>query len=168
VLFALAGGAAPPAQDTTTPVSAIFDHLEFRSIGPATMGGRIDDLAVWEKRPAVLYAGAATGGLWKTTNNGTTWQPVFDGQDIASIGTVAIPQDSASLIWVGTGENNNRQSSSWGGGVFKSMDGGQTWQNMGLVESRHVGRIIIDPLDHNVVYVAAMGHLWSRQVQPTW
>ncbi len=160
-LFVIVGLADPPAQGPSTPVESIFDRLTFRSIGPATMGGRIGDLAVLEKRPAVFYAGAATGGLWKTINNGTTWEPVFDRQDVISIGAVAIPQDSANLVWVGTGENNNRQSSSWGGGVFKSMDGGQTWKNMGLFESRHVGRIVIDPLDHDVVYVAATGHLWG-------
>lgn len=160
-LFVIAGLANLSAQGPTTPVQGIFDRLTFRSIGPATMGGRIDDLAVLEKRPAVCYAAAATGGLWKTSNNGTTWEPMFDHEDVVSIGTVAIAQDNADLVWVGTGENNNRQSSSWGGGVFKSTDGGRSWKNMGLVESRHVGRIVIDPLDHEVVYVAATGHLWG-------
>jgi photosystem II stability/assembly factor-like uncharacterized protein len=161
VLSVIAGPAEPPAQGPPSLIEGILDRLAFRSIGPATMGGRIDDLAVLENRPSTFYVGAATGGLWKTVNNGTTWEPVFDRQEVVSIGAVAIPSDNASLVWVGTGENNNRQSSSWGGGVFKSTDGGQTWKNMGLVESRHVGRIVIDPTNHDVVYVAAMGHLWG-------
>jgi photosystem II stability/assembly factor-like uncharacterized protein len=142
-------------------VAGIFDHLSFRSIGPASMGGRVDDVAVLETHPSTFYVATATGGLWKTTSNGTMWEPVFDGQEVVSLGAVAIPKDSASLVWVGTGENNNRQSSSWGGGVYKSTDAGRTWKNMGLAESRHVGRIVIDPVDHDVVYVASMGHLWG-------
>ena len=161
LLLGVAGPADTHAQGPSTPLGGLFDRLSFRSIGPATMGGRIDDFAVFEKHPSVFYAGAATGGLWKTTNNGTTWEPVFDNLDVVSIGAVAVPPDSADLVWAGTGEDNNRQSSSWGGGVFKSTDGGRTWKNMGLVESRHVGRIVIDPLDHDVVYVAATGHLWG-------
>jgi photosystem II stability/assembly factor-like uncharacterized protein len=125
------------------------------------MGGRIDDLAVLKTRPTVFYVGAATGGVWKTVNNGTTWEPVFDEDEVGSIGALAVPPDAPDLVWVGTGENNNRQSSSWGAGVYKSTDGGDSWENMGLVESRHIGRVIIDPLDHEVVYVAATGHLWG-------
>jgi len=162
VLFeAGAGPAGSAAQGSLTPIEGLLEHMTFRSIGPATMGGRVDDFAVFESRPAVYYAGAATGGLWKTMNNGTTWESVFDHQDVASIGAVAIPQDNPNLVWVGTGEDNNRQSSSWGGGVFKSTDGGRSWQNMGLMESRHIGRIVVDPVDHEVVYVAATGHLWG-------
>ena len=102
-----------------------FSGLSFRNIGPATMGGRIDDLAVLETNPAVFYVGTATGGLWKTTNNGTTWEVLFDDQDdVVSIGDVAIAPNDANTVWVGSGENNNRQSSSWGNGVYKSTDGG--------------------------------------------
>ena len=101
------------------------------------MGGRVDDLAVFEPNPAIFYVGTATGGLWKTTNSGTTWEVLFDDQDDAvSIGDVAIAADDANLVWVGTGENNNRQSGSWGNGVYKSTDGGQTWKNMGLRDSQ--------------------------------
>ena len=139
-----------------------FAGLRFRSIGPATMGGRVDDLAVLESNPAVFYVGTATGGLWKTTNNGTTWEVLFDDQDDAvSIGDVTIAPDDANLVWVGTGENNNRQSGSWGNGVYKSTDGGQTWKNMGLRDSKHIARIIVDPVDHDVVYVAALGSVWG-------
>jgi len=125
------------------------------------MGGRIDDLAVFERQPSTVYAGAATGGLWKTVNNGTTWEPVFDHEESASIGAAAIAQDNANIVWAGTGESNNRQSSSWGTGVYKSTDAGRTWKNMGLTDSKHIGRIVIDPSNHDVVYIAAAGHLWG-------
>jgi photosystem II stability/assembly factor-like uncharacterized protein len=136
--------------------------LSFRNIGPATMGGRVDDLAVLESNPAVFYVASATGGLWKTTNNGTTWEVLFDDlDDVVSIGDIAIAPDDANTVWVGSGENNNRQSTSWGNGVYKSIDGGQTWKHMGLATSRHIGRIIVDPIDHEVVYVAALGSLFG-------
>ena len=138
-----------------------FDTLRFRQIGPATMAGRIDDFAVLESDPRVFYVATATGGLWKTTNNGTTFETVFDDQSTSSIGDVAIAPTDENLVWVGTGENNNRQSSSWGEGIFKSADGGRSWTNMGLVESRHITRIIVDPVDHDIVYVAALGSLWG-------
>ena len=141
--------------------SSPFENLRFRNVGPATMGGRIDDFAVLESNPSVFYVATATGGLWKTMNHGTTWESLFDDQDVVSIGDVAIPPNDASVVWVGTGENNNRQSGSWGGGVYKSIDGGHTWKNMGLKESHHIARIIVDPIDHDVVYVAALGHLWG-------
>jgi photosystem II stability/assembly factor-like uncharacterized protein len=160
IVFAQAA-AGPAAQAPPDPAAAILDRLTFRSLGPAVMGGRVDDLAVLETRPSVIFAGFATGGLWKSLNDGTTWEAVFDRQETASIGAVAIPRDDAALVWVGTGENNNRQSSSWGSGIFKSTDGGKSWKNAGLADSRHIGRIVIDPLDHDVVYVAATGHLWG-------
>jgi photosystem II stability/assembly factor-like uncharacterized protein len=138
-----------------------FDGLQFREIGPATPSGRIDDFAVLESNPAVFYVATATGSVWKTTNHGTTFEVVFDRESTSSIGDIAIAPNDANLVWVGTGENNNRQSSSWGEGVFKSTDGGRTWTNMGLRTSRHVARIIVDPVDHDVVYVAALGSLWG-------
>ena len=140
-----------------------FPGLKFRNIGPATMGGRVDDLAVLESNPAVFYVGTATGGLWKTVNNGTTWDVLFDDlDDVVSIGDIAIAPNDANTVWVGTGENNNRQSGSWGNGVYKSTDGGETWKHMGLRDSKHIARIIVDPIDHDVVYVAALGSLWGR------
>ena len=145
----------------TLLAQAPFDSLKFRNIGPATPSGRIDDFAVLESNPAVFYVASATGGLWKTVNMGTTFEPVFDGQGSSSIGDVAIAPTDANLVWVGTGENNNRQSSSWGDGVYKSTDGGKTWANMGLRESKQVARILVDPVDHDVVYVAALGDLWK-------
>jgi photosystem II stability/assembly factor-like uncharacterized protein len=139
-----------------------FAGLTFRNIGPATMGGRVDDLAVLETNPAVFYVGTATGGLWKTTNNGTTWEVLFDDlDDVVSIGDIAITPDDANTVWVGSGENNNRQSGSWGNGIYKSIDSGRTWKHMGLRESKHIAKIIIDPVDHDVVYVAALGSLYG-------
>jgi photosystem II stability/assembly factor-like uncharacterized protein len=159
--IALAAGASvlPQISDKSTP--GPFDRLRFREIGPASMAGRIDDFAVLESNPAVFYVATATGGLWKTVNNGTTFETVFAGESTSSIGDVAVAPADANLVWIGTGENNNRQSSSWGDGLYRSADGGRTWKNMGLRESRHVARIIVDPVDHDVVYAAALGSLWG-------
>jgi photosystem II stability/assembly factor-like uncharacterized protein len=164
--IALAAAFVPVSAVTQTSAggatASMFAGLHFRNIGPAAMGGRIDDLAVLESNPAVFYVAAATGGLWKTTNNGTTWEVLFNQQDdVVSIGDIAIAPRDANVVWVGTGENNNRQSSSWGTGVYKSTDGGHTWKSMGLSEARHVGRIVVDPIDPDVVYVAALGHLFG-------
>src|SRR5688500_4340848 len=152
---------APAASAAPAPADP-FPGLKFRNIGPATMAGRVDDLAVLESNPAVFYVGTATGGLWKTVNNGTTWTVHFDDlDDVVSIGDIAINPNDANTVWVGSGENNNRQSGSWGNGVYKSTDGGETWKHMGLANSRHIARIIVDPIDHDVVYVAALGSLWG-------
>jgi photosystem II stability/assembly factor-like uncharacterized protein len=154
--------AQKPAATAAAPADP-FPGLQFRNIGPATMGGRIDDLAVLESNPAVFYVATATGGLWKTVNNGTTWTVHFDDlDDVVSIGDIAINPNNAETVWVGSGENNNRQSGSWGNGVYKSIDGGRTWKHMGLGTSKHIARIIVDPIDHDVVYVAALGSLWGR------
>jgi photosystem II stability/assembly factor-like uncharacterized protein len=149
------------APTDSAPPGGPFDRLHFRSIGPASMSGRIDDIAVSERDPRIFYIAAATGGLWKTTNNGVSLTPVFDSAGTASIGAVTIPADDPNLVWVGTGENNNRQSSSWGDGVYKSTDGGKSWAHMGLRDSKQVARVVIDPVDHDVVYVAALGDLWK-------
>jgi len=138
-----------------------FKSLEFREIGPAVMGGRIDDFAVVEGNPKIIYVGTASGGVWKTTNNGTTWEPVFDKEGVSTIGDIAIAPSDPSVVWVGSGEPNNRQSSSWGDGAYKSIDGGKTWKNMGLEKTHHIGRIVIHPRNPDVVYVAALGHLWG-------
>jgi photosystem II stability/assembly factor-like uncharacterized protein len=138
-----------------------FKNLEFREIGPAVMGGRIDDFAAVESNPNIVYVGTASGGVWKTTNNGTTWEPVFDKEGVSTIGDIAIAPSDPSVVWVGTGEPNNRQSSSWGDGVFKSLDAGKTWKKMGLGATHHIGRIVIHPTNPEVLYVAAQGHLWG-------
>jgi photosystem II stability/assembly factor-like uncharacterized protein len=155
----LEAGPANPA-DQPKPTDKL-KNLEFREIGPATMGGRIDDFAVVESNPNIVYVGVASGGVWKTTNNGTTWEPVFDKEAVSTIGDIAIAPSDPSIVWVGTGEPNNRQSSSWGDGVYKSFDGGKTWKNMGLEATRHIGRIVVHPKNPEVVYVAALGHLWG-------
>ena len=144
-----------------TPANDKFKGLEFRELGPAVMGGRIDDFAVVEGNSNIVYVGVASGGVWKTINNGTTWEPVFDKQGVSTIGDIAIAPSDPSIVWVGTGEPNNRQSSSWGDGVYKSMDAGKTWQNVGLAATHHIGRIVIHPRNPNVVYVAALVCLWG-------
>jgi photosystem II stability/assembly factor-like uncharacterized protein len=138
-----------------------LEQLAWRAIGPAVMGGRIDDVAVDERNPTTMYVGAASGGVWKTSNAGTTWTPIFDHEGVASIGDIALSASNPDLVWVGTGEPNNRQSSSFGDGVYKSIDGGRSWTHMGLRDTQHIGRVVIDPLDPDVVYVAALGHLWG-------
>ena len=148
-------------QDGESASTSPFAGLRFREIGPATPSGRVDDFAVLENNPAIFYVATATGGLWKTVNQGTTFNTVFDNEATSSIGDVAIAPTDANLVWVGTGENNNRQSSSWGDGVYKSVDGGKSWKNMGLRDSKHIARIIVDPVDSDVVYVAALGSLWG-------
>ena len=130
---------------------SIFKGLEFRSIGPAVMGGRIDDLAVDENNPSSFYVGSAAGGIWKTTNNGTTWTAVFDNEGVGSIGDVTLAPSNPDIVWAGTGEANNRQSSSFGDGVYKSIDGGRTWNHMGLRDTQHIGRIVIDPRNPDIV-----------------
>jgi photosystem II stability/assembly factor-like uncharacterized protein len=138
-----------------------FDALHFRSIGPASMSGRISDLAVYETDPSLYYVATAHAGVWKTTNNGTTFEAQLQDHGLMSIGDVTISQSNPDLVWVGSGESNNRQSTSWGDGLYKSTDGGKTYQNMGLRTSRHINRIVIDPRDNNVVLVAATGSLWG-------
>ena len=154
----LAATATPlPAQVTTQHL----DALRLRNIGPATMSGRIVDLAVHEADPVTFYVASATGGVFKTTDNGITLVPVFEHEGTHSVGAIALHPRDTSIVWVGTGERANRQSSSWGDGVYRSTDGGASWTNMGLRESRHIGRIALHPDDPDLVYVAAMGHLWG-------
>ena len=135
--------------------------LRFREIGPVNMSGRVVDIAVVESNPFTFYAASATGGVWKTGNNGVTFTPVFHRENTASVGAIAVSQTDTNVVWVGTGERASRQSNSWGDGVYKSSDGGETWTNMGLEDSHHIGRIAIHPNNPNVVFVAAMGHLWG-------
>ncbi|MDB4874201.1 MAG: hypothetical protein JWM41_647 [Gemmatimonadetes bacterium] len=145
----------------SAPVAQQFDKLHFRSIGPAIMSGRIADVAIYEKNPSIWYAGAAHGGVWKTTSNGAVFTPIFEDHGLMSIGDVTVSQLNPDLLWVGTGESNNRQSTSWGDGVWKSTDGGKTFENMGLRDSKHINRILIDPSNNDVVLVAATGPLFG-------
>src|ERR1043166_6414692 len=130
---------------SSSPYDTALKNLRFRAIGPATMGGRVDDLAIVDSDPRVIYAGAAAGGIFKTINVGQSWQPLFDDQPNPSIGDLALSPSNPSILYVGTGEANNRQSSSWGNGVYKSMDAGVTWIHLGLVETHHIGRIVVHP-----------------------
>lgn len=135
--------------------------LKFRSVGPAVTSGRIADVAVHPENSSVYYVATASGGVWKTENNGTTYQPIFDSQGSYSIGCVTIDPNNPNIVWVGTGENNNQRSASYGDGVYRSEDGGKSWKNVGLKNSEHIGKIIVHPENSNVVYVAAYGPLWS-------
>ena len=127
VVFVLTALPVGHTQNGNSSANSPLDKLHFREIGPATPSGRIDDFAVLESNPAVFYVASATGGLWKTTNQGTTFEAQFTNETTSSIGDVAIAPNDANLVWVGTGENNNRQSSSWGDGIYKSTDGGANW-----------------------------------------
>jgi photosystem II stability/assembly factor-like uncharacterized protein len=158
-VFSTAAESTPAPATTVSP--AIFKSFAARPIGPARTGGRIVDLAVIETRPQQMYLATASGGLWKTLNNGTTWTPLFDHQSTISLGAVAVAPANRDLIWVGTGEANARNSVSWGDGVYQSTDGGATWQHRGLADSAHIGRIVIHPTDPDTVYVAALGRLWG-------
>ena len=135
--------------------------LEWRSIGPAIAGGRISDVEVVPGTRSHLYVGAASGGVWKSINHGTTWTPVFDEQPNLSIGDIALAPSDPLEVWVGTGEANNRNSSPWGQGVYHSSDGGKRWRLTGLEDTKHIGRIVIHPSDPDRVWVAALGHLFG-------
>jgi photosystem II stability/assembly factor-like uncharacterized protein len=150
------GRVAAPALRSET-----LTGLDLRTIGPANMSGRVVDMEVIETDPYVWYVASATGGVWKTVNNGVTFEPVFENEATHSVGDIAVHQRDTSIVWVGTGERANRQSNSWGDGVYKSTDGGRTWTNMGLRDSHHIGRIRLHPENPEIVYVAAMGHLWG-------
>ncbi|MDE0356793.1 MAG: hypothetical protein OXN92_03505 [Gammaproteobacteria bacterium] len=153
---------APLSAQVTT---AQLDALRPRNIGPAVMSGRIVDLAVAESDPIKFYVASSTGGVYKTGDNGITLVPVFEDEGTHSVGAIALHQRDTAIVWVGTGERANRQSSSWGDGVYKSTDGGETWMNVGLRDSKHIGRIALHPDDPDLVYVAAMGHLWGPNDQ---
>ena len=136
--------------------------LNWRSVGPSLTSGRISDIAVNPNNIFEYYVATSAGGVWKTINSGIDYTPVFDNEGSYSIGCVSIDPNNSNVIWVGSGENNNQRSVSYGDGVYKSIDGGDTWKNMGLKSSEHIGKIIIDPNNSNVIYVAAIGPLWSK------
>lgn len=162
--LAASGAAAkePPAK--TGPDSLLsaetFSGLALRRIGPAVTSGRVSDIAVHPTDPFTWYVGVACGNVWKTTNAGTTWTPIFDEEGSYSIGCVAIDPKNPLVVWVGTGENNSQRSVGYGDGVYRSEDGGKSWEKAGLDESEHIGKILIDPRNTSVVYVAAQGPLW--------
>jgi len=143
----------------------LFKDLAFRAIGPANMSGRISDVVGVESDPSTYYMATGTGGLWKSVNQGTSWTPLFDKEETSSIGSVAVFAKNANLVWVGTGEANSRNSSSWGRGVYRSEDAGATWKRMGLEKTANIGRILTHPTDSNTVWVAALGRLWGENLQ---
>lgn len=148
-----------PTPDAMNP--SVFSGLRFRSIGPAVTSGRVIGFAVDPTDRTKYYVAVASGGVWKTVNNGTTWTPVFENEGAFSIGAIALDPKNPATVWVGTGERNSQRSVAYGDGVYRSDDGGKSWRNMGLKTSEHIGRIAIDPRDSNVVFVAAQGPLWS-------
>jgi photosystem II stability/assembly factor-like uncharacterized protein len=157
VLLASAGWAAAPdglvAEDLTA--------LQWREVGTAMSSGRVTRFAVHPTDQRIIYTATASGGLWKTVNAGTTWTPVFEKGSTISMGAVTLDPNDPNTVWIGTGEQNNVRSSQYGDGVYRSRDGGTTWEHMGLTESRHIGRIIVHPKDSNTVFVAALGSLWG-------
>jgi len=142
-------------------VAPLVEKMAWRNIGPALMGGRTVDLEAVEKQPWIIYAAIGPSGVWKTENNGVTWSPVFYKEATVSVGDVTISPSNPDIVWIGTGEHTSRNSVTIGDGVYKSTDAGKTWQNMGLKDTRHISRIVINPGDPNIVYVAATGHLWG-------
>ncbi|HCS49562.1 MAG TPA: hypothetical protein DIW61_15465 [Candidatus Aminicenantes bacterium] len=154
--------AATTRAGSADSLADLFRNIRWRQIGPACFGGRINDIEALVNDPKIIFVAAASGGIFKSVNNGLTWKPVFDEEGVSlSIGDLAIAPSDPNIIWAGTGEPNSRQSSSWGDGVYKSLDGGETWMFMGLRETQRVGRIVIDPQNPDTVFVAALGHLWG-------
>ena len=157
---------APTPSPTPTPAptptyQSALAALKFREIGPATMGGRIDDIEVVPSDPRIIYVATAAGGILKSVNGGTSWTTLFDKETVPSVGDIAITPSNPSIIWAGSGEANNRQSSSWGNGIYKSMDAGKTWKLMGLSATHHIARVVVHPTNPDIVYVAATGDLWN-------
>ena len=150
-----------PSHAQITDTSGLIESISWRNIGPAIMGGRIDDFAVVENDPRTYYVATAAGGIFKTGNHGTTWESIFDNEVTSSIGDIAIAASKPSIVYVGTGEANNRQSSSWGYGMYRSEDAGKTWTHLGLEKTHHIARVVVHPTDPNTVYVAALGRLWG-------
>ena len=144
-----------------SPLEEAFSRLEYRSIGPAIMGGRIADVEGVPGDPNVVYVASASGGLWKTTNGGVTWKPIFERQGTISIGDIALAPSNPEVIWVGTGESAVRNSVSFGDGVYRSTDGGKTWQHMGLKDTERVSAIAIHPQNPDIVYIGALGHAFG-------
>jgi len=154
-VFAQNGGVAK------SPYEEAFSRLEYRSIGPAIMGGRISDVEGVPGDANVVYVASASGGLWKTTNGGVTWKPIFERQGTLSLGDIALAPSNPDVVWVGTGESNVRNSVSFGDGVYKSTDAGKTWQHMGLKDTEHISAIVINPQNPDIVYIGALGHAFG-------
>ena len=162
LLFAAKAASAPAPALPATPPPAQLAALKARSIGPSVMGGRVVSIALDPEDPATFYLGHATGGLWKTTNGGTTFSPLMEKEKVFSVGAVAVAPSDPRVIWVGTGEATDRNSAGFGDGVRRSTDGGATWKDAGLKSSRAIGRIRVHPSNPDVAFVAASGDLWTK------
>jgi len=161
VISAVAWCETKPAEKKGLLTAEVLSGLEFRNIGPGLMSGRISDIAIHPKNRSLWYVAVGSGGVWKTENAGTTWTPIFDGQGSYSIGCLTLDPNNPEVVWVGTGENVSGRHVGFGDGVYKSLNGGKTWTNMGLAKSEHIARILVDPRNSSTVYVAAEGPLWS-------
>ncbi|HEX7049340.1 MAG TPA: hypothetical protein VF188_03925 [Longimicrobiales bacterium] len=153
---------SPSSSSAPALTPDLLKPFRFRLIGPANMAGRVTAIAVPDTPGRkTIYVGFATGGVWKTVNRGTTWEPVFEDEAFAAIGDVAVSASDPDVVWVGTGERNSLRSEGWGNGVYRSTDGGRSWEHRGLDETREIGRIVVHPTNPDIVYVAALGHLWG-------
>jgi hypothetical protein len=155
----------PPRTAINLPADPLLRGFRWRSIGPAGQGGRIDDFTVDEKNPSTYYIGFAVSGVWKTTNYGTTFEPIFDTYGVSSIGDLSLAPSDSNILYVGTGEANNRQTSSPGNGLWKSTDAGAHFTNIGLTDSQSIARIVVHPKDPNTVWVAVAGHLFGPNAE---
>src|SRR5579863_1563293 len=151
----------PRSSAQSADPASLLAAYQWRSIGPASAGGRITDVKALDTDFRYAIVAAASGGVWKTVNAGTTWTPIFDHYGASSIGAVAIFQGNPQILWVGTGEANNRNSVAWGDGIYKSTDGGQTFRHAGLQETFQIARVVTHPSNPDIVYVAAVGNLWG-------
>ena len=154
--------ATPVATTEKVDINKVFKDWKPRNIGPASMSGRVTTIDAEVANPNHIWIGAASGGVWKTNNAGVSWTPVFDEQPILNIGALAIQQSNPSVVWVGTGEGNPRNSISIGEGIYKTMDAGRTWKRMGLELTRNIHRVIIDPTNPNTVYAGAIGNPYGQ------
>ena len=164
-MLAVVCAASSAHAQPSAPDAGMLSTLGFRFVGPATMSGRVTDVAVLERDPTTMYVASATGGVWKTTDNAVTLTPVFERERVHSVGALGLFQGDPQVVWVGTGEATNRQSSGWGDGIYKSTDGGRTWANVGLPESGHIARIVTHPTNPEIVYVAVPGKLWGPSAE---
>jgi photosystem II stability/assembly factor-like uncharacterized protein len=151
----------PGALSAQSLDSATVAGFRWRSVGPSNFMGRTTDVVGIPGPSKTVFISAAAGGIWKTTNNGVTWRPLFDDKNVASVGALAIAPSDTNTIWAGTGEPHIRNTIEPGAGIYKSTDGGMTWKLMGLEQSQHIGRIVVDPRNKDVVYVAALGPVWK-------